>query len=226
MTRVLLLVEGQTEEAFSNLVLRRHLAPLGVFIEKASLLRTKELPAGKPFKGGVTTYGRMARDVRRLLTDTDAVVTTLIDYYGLPDDFPSIDEQAEPVSARSKVVALEAAFAGDIGNPRFRPFLMLHEFEAWVLAAANDAEEHLGIHGLSVKLNEIVQHDQGAEYVNDGPKTHPSMRLDELLRSKGSRYGKVSDGPEILRKAGLHVLRSACPHFDNWLSWIEKLGQA
>ena len=226
MTRVLLLVEGQTEEAFSNFVLRRHLAPLGVFIEKASLLRTKELPAGKPFKGGVTTYGRMARDVRRLLADTDAVVTTLIDYYGLPNDFPGVDEQAETVSARPKVVALETAFAKDIGNPRFRPFLMLHEFEAWVFAAADHAEAHLGIHGLSNRLTDMVQEAGGAELVNNGPATHPSKRLDELLQSWHRRYGKVSDGPEILRKAGLEVLRSACPHLDGWLSWIEALGQA
>ncbi len=226
MRRVLLLVEGQTEEAFSNIVLRKHLAPLGVFIERASLLRTKELPAGKPFKGGVTSYERMARDVRRLLTDTDAVVTTLIDYYGLPNDFPAIDEQARTLSARLKVAALEAAFAENIGNPRFRPFLMLHEFEAWVFAAADHAEAHLGVHGLSNKLAEMVQEAGGPELVNNGPATHPSKRLDELLQGWRRRYGKVSDGPEILRKAGLEAFRSACPHFNDWLSWVESLSQA
>ena len=79
MTRVLLLVEGQTEEAFVNHVLRPHLEPLGVFAERASLLRTKELPEGKPYKGGVTTYHQIARDARRLLLDSNAYVTTLID---------------------------------------------------------------------------------------------------------------------------------------------------
>ena len=51
MTRVLLLVEGQTEEAFVNRVLRPYLDPSGVYVARPSLLRTKELPEGKPYKG-------------------------------------------------------------------------------------------------------------------------------------------------------------------------------
>jgi hypothetical protein len=80
VSRVLLLVEGQTEEAFVNHVLRPHLESFGVFVERASLLRTKELPEGKPYRGGVTTYRQIARDARRLRGDANAYVTTLIDY--------------------------------------------------------------------------------------------------------------------------------------------------
>ena len=74
-----------------NRVLRSHLDPMGVFVARPSLLRTKELPEGKPYKGGVTTYRQMSRDARRLLADTNAHVTTLIDYYGLPADFPELE---------------------------------------------------------------------------------------------------------------------------------------
>ena len=48
MTRVLLLVAGQTEEAFVICVLRPYLDPSGVYVARPSLLRTKELPEGKP----------------------------------------------------------------------------------------------------------------------------------------------------------------------------------
>jgi hypothetical protein len=51
MTRLLLLVEGQTEEAFVNRVLAPHLLPHRVYVERASMLRTKELPIGSPHKG-------------------------------------------------------------------------------------------------------------------------------------------------------------------------------
>jgi hypothetical protein len=61
MARVLLLVEGQTEEAVVNHLRRPHLIPLGVFVEKPSLSRTKELPEGKPYKCGVTTYRQRVR---------------------------------------------------------------------------------------------------------------------------------------------------------------------
>jgi hypothetical protein len=224
VTRVLLLVEGQTEEAFVNRVLRPYLAPLSVFVERASLLRTKELPEGKPYKGGTTTYRQMARDVRRLLQDSDAYVTTLIDYYGLPPDFPRLAD-AKALDRMQRAAALEDAFADDIGDPRFHLFLAMHEFEAWIFAASTAAEAHLSVAGLAAVLDKISAAAGGPEHVNDHPATHPSIRLAELVRLHGTRrYGKVADGPDILAKAGLDVVRSVCPHFADWLNWLERLG--
>lgn len=105
MRRVLLLVEGQTEEAFVDRVLRPHLAP-SVF-PRATMLRTKELPAGRPFKGGVTNFAHMKRDIGHLLNDSDAVVSTIIDYYGLPDDFPGLQQAKLHPKASVRVTALE-----------------------------------------------------------------------------------------------------------------------
>ncbi len=221
-----MLVEGQTEEALSNIVLRQHLLPMNVYIERASLLRTKELPAGKPYKGGVTRYHAIRRDARRLLGDTDAIVTTMIDYYGLPDDFPGLNTLPVHGAVAERVEMLEAAFASDIGNPRFKPFLMLHEFESWVLAVPSQVAEHFGTAGIATAISLMVRDCGGAEMINDGPATHPSRRLDTLLAAHGRRYGKVADGPEIVRKAGLDAVRMACPHFNGWLSWLESLGQA
>lgn len=224
VSRVLLLVEGQTEEAFVNHVLRPHLAPLGVFVERASLLRTKELPLGKPYRGGVTTYRQMARDARRLLRDGNAYVTTLIDYYGLPDDFPNLAAARTLPDPIDRVTALEAAFAQDISHPRFHPFLALHEFEAWIFAAPFAAEEHLSINGLSAEIEKMAATAGGAERVNDGATTHPSARLSAIVQRRGRRfYGKVADGPDIIAKAGIGLVRSACPHFAGWLGWLESI---
>nr|WP_294520507.1 DUF4276 family protein [uncultured Rhodopila sp.] len=224
MTRILLLVEGQTEEAFVNLVLRPHLLPLGVFVERPSLLRTKELPEGNPFKGGVTTYPRMARDVRRLLKDTNARVTTLLDYYGLPPVFPGLGVAKAQPDPLAPARALEASFTADINHPRFHPFLALHELEAWILAVPHVAEKHLGVSGLAAELQGIVLAAGGAELVNDSPITHPSVRLADAVQRLGRRrYGKMADGPDILAKAGLATIRSCCPHLSEWLDWLESL---
>jgi hypothetical protein len=224
VTRVLLLVEGQTEEAFVNHVLRPHLEPLGVFVERASLLRTKELPEGKPYKGGVTTYHQMARDARRLLRDSDAYVTTLIDYYGLPGDFPGLVDAKVLTDTMDRVETLEASFAQSINHPRFHPFLAVHEFEAWVFAASAAAEEHLSVRGLGAELDKMAAAAGGAERVNDDPATHPSARLATVLSRLGRRqYGKVADGPDIVAKAGLAIVRDACPHFATWLGWLESI---
>jgi hypothetical protein len=224
VTRVLLLVEGQTEEAFVNHVLRPHLEPLGVFAERASLLRTKELPEGQPYKGGVTTYRQMARDARRLLQDSNAYVTTLIDYYGLPADFPGLDDAKALPDLMARVAALEASFTHDINHPRFHPFLAVHEFEAWIFAASAAAEEHLSVSGLAAELEMMAAAAGGAERVNDDPATHPSARLACAVSRLGARrYGKVADGPDIVAKAGLAIVRGACPHFANWLGWLESI---
>src|SRR5580658_987615 len=152
MTRVLALVEGQTEEAFVNHVLRPHLNRHGVYIERPSLLRTKELPEGKPYKGGVTTYRQIFRDARRPLADTNAQVTTLIDYYGQPEDFAGLIEAKALPHVMDRVAALETAFSKDMDHPRFHPFLALHELEAWIFAAPVATEEHLAIKGLGDEL--------------------------------------------------------------------------
>ena len=225
MARVLLLVEGQTEEAFVNRVLRPHLHAFGVFAERASLLRTREVPAGRHYRGGVTTYARMARDVRRLLTDSDARVTTLLDYYGLPDDFPGMAAAKALPDAMLRIAALESAFAADIGQPGFRPFLILHEFETWIFAVPDAAAAHLSIPTLGARPGTIAADCGGPEQIDNGPDTHPSVRLATAVRQSGTRsYGKVGDGPDILAKAGLRPVADACPHFARWLAWLEGLG--
>lgn len=93
MKRVLVLVEGQTEEHFVKDILCHHLWPLGIdMIPKVAT--TKRVKKGPDFKGGITDYQKVANDLRRLLHDTGVVsVTTFIDYYGLPSDFPGVDSR-------------------------------------------------------------------------------------------------------------------------------------
>src|SRR2546423_13361295 len=88
--RVLILVEGQTEERFIKDVLAPSFYERQVFLFP-TLLVTKRVKDGANFKGGVTNYGKFKADVRRLLQNSGgALVTTLLDYYGLPGDFPGM----------------------------------------------------------------------------------------------------------------------------------------
>ena len=112
-----------------------------------------------------------------------------------------------------------------MNHPHFRPFLALHELEAWIFAAPAVAEDHLAIRGLGNELAKVAANAGGPELVNDGPTTHPSIRLAMTVQQFGRqhRYGKVADGPEIIAKAGLGAIRAACPHFGEWLDWLEGL---
>jgi hypothetical protein len=88
MSRVLILVEGQTEELFIKEHLSPYLAARGLFLEKPVILPTKKLSGQPFFKGGITSYRQVRNSLRNLLNDSNArLITTMLDYYGLPDDF-------------------------------------------------------------------------------------------------------------------------------------------
>lgn len=87
MKRALVLVEGLTEERFVKDVLREHLLQKDLDIS-ATVLTTRYEQKGRNFRGGVTSFGKFENDIRWLLGSSgDALVTTMLDYYGLPEDF-------------------------------------------------------------------------------------------------------------------------------------------
>lgn len=88
MKRGHVLVEGQTEERFVNECLRPYLLAKGLALG-TTIVKTKRTVGGPHFKGGVRSYGQVRRDLAFLVRDTGAsVITTLLDYYALPTDFP------------------------------------------------------------------------------------------------------------------------------------------
>jgi hypothetical protein len=88
--RALVLVEGQTEERFVKDVLAPALEPQNLYL-KSTVLVTKRVKSGPNFKGGVTSFVKFETDLRLLFLGAgNALVTTLLDYYGLPNDFPGM----------------------------------------------------------------------------------------------------------------------------------------
>lgn len=216
MKRVLVLVEGQTEERFVKEVLGPHLLSFAVDII-AVILKTSESPRGR---GGVSNYAKIRGDVLRLLRDTSVTaVTTMLDYYGLPNDFPGKDTLTASALSYERVEHLEKAFAEDIDDPRFLPFLMLHEFEALVFA---DIEKLLEvIPGVSQHARKTLLQlaEQPPESINDNENTHPARRIQQCIPG----YSKVLHGVLAAQRIGLEIIRQKCPHFNSWLSKLEAL---
>ena len=131
MIRVRIICEGQTEEEFVNNLLADHLHAYGVH-------PIPILIGEKGHKGGNVEYQRLRRNVRNSLRqEKTCYCTTLIDYYGLPSDFPGKSESktknilsdiAETFSA-----SFDNALKSDIGENTIRrliPYVQMHEFEA------------------------------------------------------------------------------------------------
>ncbi|MCX7860947.1 MAG: DUF4276 family protein [Chloroflexus sp.] len=215
MKQILILCEGQTEETFVNEILNPHLEVHQRWAVP-TLVVTKRMPTGQTHRGGITSYAKIRCDVEKLLRGSHAsCVTTMIDYYGLPADFPGKD-RLQGATPQERVAFLEQAFAANIGDRRFHPFLMLHEFEALLFSAPDILLEQLGLAPARRPLGDIEKYETPEE-INDGADTHPAARI---ARSKPN-YRKPLDGLRIAKAIGLDTMRKHCPHFNQWVCHLE-----
>lgn len=221
--RALILVEGQTEERFVKDVLAPEFYALDLFFERPTILVTKKVKDGPNFKGGVTTYQKFRNDAVRLLrSPTDVLVTTLLDYYGLPTDFPGMNDRP-PGTPLQRVQHIEQAIHHDLGgSPRFIPFLALHEFEAWLFSSTDDFPQTLSMPEKQPDFQAIRDAVDTPEDIDDGPTTAPSKRIQALFPS----YRKTLHGPLTAQRIGMARIREECPHVENWFRQIEAFALA
>ncbi len=204
MTRIFVVCEGQTEESFTHAVLQPHFNRIGAFLYPINL-------------HGVSTYGKVRRVVERLCGEhAAACVTTFIDYYALPRDFPGAARASgDPVA---RIAALEDAFQQSIGRVNFIANLIAHEFEGLLFSSPESFSEIFGPDGVHGLLS-IRRQFASPEHIDDGRDTAPSKRLLRLFPS----YNKVLHGPLVAQSMGLEVIRRECPKFDSWLKRLESI---
>jgi hypothetical protein len=217
--KVLILVEGQTEEAFVKRVLSGHLAAFNLSVVPV-IARTKRTPSGATFKGGTGSYYKVEKQLLGLLADTSAsLVTTMFDYYAFPGILGTTRPTGGSPSLRARLLedaikdAVVAKQQGD--TRRFHAYLSLHEFESLLFSSTSSIADALGAHQLP-ELERIRAH-LSPEEIDDDPATCPSARLRRLY----PKYKKRIDGPIIVGRIGLDAIRRECPHFNEWLTFLE-----
>jgi hypothetical protein len=219
-----ILCEGQTEEVIARDVIEPYFRALDVRVTW-SIFKTKRPAGGPAFKGGISGWPKLERELQRLLLDSSTtVLTTMCDYYAFPTDAPGMADRPRG-SSYDRVRHVESALVMAIDDKRFLPNLVLHEIEAWVLADCPRLGQVMGDSGPAIELERIVQQESGPELVNEGVDTAPSKRIMNAY----SQYTKTLDGPLVIADAGLDSIRSSCPHMDDWLREIEarsRLGNA
>jgi hypothetical protein len=219
MTRLLILVEGDSEELFVQNILAPHLENFAVYARATGVV-SKRLASGMKFTGG-NRWSNVQLSLRPLLADTEAWVTTLLDFYGLPDNFPGVFEASTSHGAApDRVQTVEVAISEAVGKPqRFIPFIALHEFESWYFASPSKVADYFGKADVREAMERACQEADGPENINHGKETHPSKRLEGY----GMGFRKTS-AVAVLKDIGLDAIRATCPHFNAWLAHLEKLG--
>lgn len=210
MIRLAVLVEGQTEEEFFNVVLNEQLQRSRIIVQPVLLRSSK----GERSRGGNVTVSRLV-DHMAILVNSFDWVTSLDDFYGFRDKGPSSVEQLIDL-VRSRVVKR----VGKRGH-RVVPYVQKHEFESLLLSDANAFSSIVPgafpdvINGLSQVRSEF----ETPEDINDSKVTSPSKRIFGAM----PEYKKRVHGPLIAEKTGLNKFRAECPRFDGWVKNREEL---
>lgn len=220
MIEVIVVGEGQTEETFVRDVLAPAFGMHDIFLH-ARLISTS-----KRGRGGALSGDRVLSFLRKTLRERgDTYVTTLFDLYGLRPDFPG--SGAREVDPIARCEAIEARFATAVVTDsgcragRFLAHIQPYEFEALLFS---DVSQFGAVQSEWSRFVPALQEARGGagspEHINDGPETHPSARLEQLLKP---RYDKQLHGSRVAERIGIGRMRSECLHFDAWLSRIEAL---
>jgi hypothetical protein len=219
-----IVTEGQTETNFVKDILVPYFLSRNIEIIPRTLLTKNDKKTGRQYKGGIPNYPKAKNDIVRCLAYTkknpSVVVSTMFDFYRLPNDFPGYSDAQKINDPYSKAAFLEKALKDDIdkGGSSFLPYLSLHEFEALLFSDIDVVQKHFFDVDVTPLVNTVLQHPN-PELINSGERTAPSKRLLECV----PEYAKPIDGVTITQKIGLGVLRAKCRHFDSWIGKLEGL---
>ncbi len=242
MSRVLIHVEGETEETFVNEVLAPHLYGCGFRSVSARLVGKVRQ---RDRRGGIRGWDSVRVDIlNHLKEDSGCLATTMVDYYGLPQTgvraWPG-REAAGKLPFAQNAATVEAALDADICssmdrnfNPvRFLPFVMMHEFEALLFSDCTRFGVGIGRPDLAARFQDIRAAFASPEEIDDSPITAPSKRVEALVAG----YEKpllgvlaVLECPSGEPRAGLDGRRSwrgrippnqgICRYVRQFLGWL------
>ncbi|MBZ5531020.1 MAG: DUF4276 family protein [Acidobacteriia bacterium] len=226
MPRLLIHVEGQTEEDFVNVVLRDYLMHVGYESVSARILGNARL---RRLRGGIRPWPPVKKDIiNHLRQDHGCLATTMVDYYGLPKEgnggWPG-REEATHVASNEKAAHVQKALLDDflsdteaqINPNRFIPFVVMHEFEGLLFSDCAAFARGIGRTDLQPAFQQIRDDFQSPEDINDSPVTSPSKRIEALVPS----YEKPLFGILAALEIGLDRIRAQCLHFDTWIESLE-----
>lgn len=222
MVEVVVIAEGPTEEKF----VKELLAP--AFNSSQIFLKPLLLKTSQDARGGAVSFDRLKFNARNTLRQKpDAVLTTLLDLYGLDTDFPGFADAKKLKDVYSRVKALEAALLAAIVEhvgcrpERFIPYIQPYEFEGLLFSDVDALvlAEPTWKNQLT-KLQAVRAAFETPEHINDSYETKPSRRLENILSPK---YKKTRHGPLAAERVTLSRMEQECAHFRGWMTELRGL---
>ncbi len=208
-------VEGDTEKRFVDRLLKPYLS------DKYHVIPIINKTSVGHF-GGLSHYKQFRKNTRQLCRKSECLLTTMLDLYHLPTDFPGQNDAELPSDAEQRVKYLEEKMKEDLAiqpPTYFIPYIQLHEFEALLFSDIEIVDKVLRVNSCSDKpaLQSIMKrYNDKPEMINTDEG--PSVKLDKISKRQ---YKKIVHGIDIAEKITIDRMRERCPHFDQWLKQLE-----
>ena len=227
--RLYVICEGQSENAFVKNLLTPYLGTKlewKVKVLPYTLITSANLRKGIQNRGGLLSFRQLENDMKRCMA-YGCPVTTMVDYYRLPDDFPGYEDLTKFNRDIDRVIHLERSMKGyflsslpDYPKDFFIPYIQVHEFEALFFSDLaklkryylNEVDQN-GIDSLIKDTNGLEPED-----IDSGEDTAPAKRLE-----KNIAYHKGSSIVIPLGEIGIERMRERCSHFNDWVEQILNL---
>lgn len=226
MQRLLVHVEGQTEESFVNRAIRPHLVSGFGYADVSARLLGNARQRAK--RGGIKPWDSVRKEIaRHLQSDRGVLATTMVDYYGLPSTWLGrLESTQAPFTEKAAIVERElheniARALGGGASDRFIPFVVMHEYEGLLFSDPPGFAQAIGRPELAGDFHAIRSEFATPEEINDSPDTAPSKRVERLIPG----YQKPLAGVQAAVDIGLDAIRRECPHFDEWVRRLEEAGR-
>jgi len=227
MKLINIIVEGTSEEIFVKDVLEKHFTPMGKYVSARKIRTGWDKNNNKPAKGGLSSYGKFQKEVQSwIFSDKgrpNCFYTSFIDLYAFPkgQGSPYKKEIQNITNPYERIKSLEEAILRDINDPRFIPYVQLHEFEAFLLT---DPDKLLTMYpDQQHAVNKLIKNIGSVkpEEINENPQTSPSKRIIKYLPAYEGQKAQV--GPLVSQEIGINILRDKCPHFNEWITKLENI---
>jgi len=215
MKNVYIYCEGQTEESFINEILYPFFFNVGIVVYP--IVCTTKRTANRKYKGGVSDYTKIKKELSIICKQHQSeFVTTMFDYYAMPENTPGIDNDDRDLFTR--INRIEQAIDTDLGQSNCRFHLMLHEFEG-ILFSNPSSFSLIADSSIVSRIQAIRNSFPTPEHINNSAETAPSKRLMALMPD----YAKVKNGVLLSKEMGIDLIIQNCPHFKEWIQMIRSI---
>lgn len=206
--RLIFIVEGDCEVSF----VERKVIPYlyskvpetkGWFMNAQKITTNRRLNK----KGGNIGYEYLKNEIQRCIGRNNVWITTFLDYFRLPNDFPNYSVESQHIDL------VEKGLKDDIGYDKFIPYIQKYEFETLLFASVRGFELLLDDDRQIAQVNKIIHDFPDIEDINGGCETAPSKRLATIFD-----YHKTTDSELILSELDMETIMEKCSRFNAWIN--------